>query len=370
MVFPKPEETAVLTIDGMEYRDWETVMVRQCLREHPYYHFRFTCSEGMPLSKNWAAMRIIPGQLCTVELAGEMAITGLVNTRQVFYDARRHHVEIQGSSNVMALAQATAVTKTGEFKDVTFKQFASALVKPFPGIQFLTKGQIPDTKFERISIAPGTSVLDAIEEPLRSLGSVDLTSNPKGDLVAVGDGDEGEGDTVVEGGDDNVPRASRILEGREILYNPGMAKGVYGIGQRPGDNQTWGAKAAFDNFYGTSFDSMAPQYAPQVAPLEIPVWQKSFLQGRTNAGRDWQVQDQVTVFVTVQGWLKPSGGLWEPNEFVTVISPMLVMDGGLKLTTKSVTFTQDDKSGTRTVLELCNKAALAGDIPQSPGTGQ
>src|SRR5882724_2163642 len=118
MVFPRPEETAILTIDGNEYRDWETVMVRQCMKDHPYFHFRFTCSEGMPLAKNWAAMRIIPGQLCTVTLAGNLAITGFVNTRQAFYDVRRHYVEIQGSSNVMSLAQSSAVTKTGEFKDV------------------------------------------------------------------------------------------------------------------------------------------------------------------------------------------------------------------------------------------------------------
>jgi len=372
MVFPRPEETAILTIDGNEYRDWETVMVRQCMKDHPYFHFRFTCSEGMPLAKNWAAMRIIPGQLCTVTLAGNLAITGFVNTRQAFYDVRRHYVEIQGSSNVMSLAQSSAVTKTGEFKDVTFKQYANALLKPFPAIQFLQKGQIPDTKFPRISISPGTSVIEAIEEPLRSLGSVDLTSNEKGDLVASGEGGKEEtDDTVVEDGDDNVPRASRILEGREILYNPGMAKGVYLIGQRPGDNQTWGAKAAFDNFHMTSFDSLAPGYAPQVAPLEIPAWQKSFLQGRAEAGRDWQVQDEVTVFVTVQGWLRPSGGLWKPRQSVIVISPMLIMDGeGLELETKSVTFTQDNNTGTRTVLEICNSRALAGDIPQSSGIGQ
>jgi len=36
-------------------------------------------------------------------------------------------------------------------------------------------------------------------------------------VVAVGP--EGGPDTVYEGGDDGVPRAARILEGREIIYN-------------------------------------------------------------------------------------------------------------------------------------------------------
>ncbi len=370
MVFPKPEETAVLIVNGVEYRDWETVMVRACRREFPYFHYRFTCSEGMPLSKNLAALQIIPGDECSVYLAGQLAVTGIVNTRQVFYDARRHNVEIQGSSQVIQLGQSTAITKTGEFKDVTIKQFATALLKPFPAIKFLTHGQVSDKKFERISITPGTSVIDAIEEPLRSLGSVDLTSNEKGDLVASGEGGNDEdGDTVVEGGDDNVPRSCRILEGREIIYNPGMAQQIWGIGHRPGTDDIWGAKAAFENYSMTSFDSLAPSYSPQVAPLEIPAWQKSFLEGRSNAGRDWQIQDEVTVFVTVQGWLKPSGGLWKPEMLVNVISPMLVMEESTPLEVKSVVFTQDDKRGTITVLELCNEKAIGGDIPQAKGSG-
>src|SRR6266566_3315819 len=139
MVFPKPEETAILIIDGMEYSDWETVTVRSAMREHPFLTFRFTCSEGMPLAKNWATLRIIPGMECTVILAGELAVTGLVNTRQVFYDARRHYIEIQGSSDTVGLASASVVHKTGEFKNVTFEQFAQAIVKP-TGVRFLVEG--------------------------------------------------------------------------------------------------------------------------------------------------------------------------------------------------------------------------------------
>jgi hypothetical protein len=69
--WPKNEELAILTVNGMQYRDWESVLVKHALKEHPWIHFRFTCSEGMPLAKNWAAMRIIPGMECTVTLAGQ-----------------------------------------------------------------------------------------------------------------------------------------------------------------------------------------------------------------------------------------------------------------------------------------------------------
>src|SRR4051812_17488000 len=122
MVFPKPEETAILTVNGMEFRDWETVMVKHIMREHPFVKFRFTCSEGTPIAKNFAAMQIVPGMNCTVTLAGQPAVDGIISTRQVFYDARRHHIEIQGASETMGLAQASAITKTGQFKDITYEK--------------------------------------------------------------------------------------------------------------------------------------------------------------------------------------------------------------------------------------------------------
>lgn len=365
MVFPRPEETAILIVGGREFRDWESVSVTWELRQHPYLRFRFTCSEGFPLSKNFAAMRIVPGMECTVILAGQQIVDGVVSTRQVFYDARRHHIEIQGASDTMSIAQASVVHKTGEFKDKNYQQYATELLKPFPMINFVVAGgQLPSTTFPRISIPPGTSVLEALELPLRSLGGIQLTSNPQGDLVAVV-GPFGGQDTVYEG---DLGRPS-ILEGRELIYNPGMASGIFSIGQKPGNNDEWGAKASHVPYHGNPFQSLAPSYAPQAVPLEIPAWTKDFLKGRSQGGQAWQQRDEVTVFATMQGWLRPSGGLWSAGQMVTVVSPMLVMDGGLSLQLKSATFTQDDKSGTRTVLELMNEAALAGFTPQGPGGG-
>lgn len=365
MPWPKPEELAILTVGGMKFQDWETVMVRHCLYEVPWYHFRFTCSEGMPLAKNWAAMRIMPGMECTVTLAGILAISGMVSTRQVFVDAKRHHIEIQGNNMTASLAAASVISKTGEWKDVTYKKFAEDVIKPF-GFKLVEEGgTIPAVKFPRISIPPGTSAIDALDIPLRSLGSVKLTSNASSDVVAAV-GPNGSSDTVYEG---ELGRPS-YLEAREIIYNLGMAKGIYGIGQKPGSNDEWGAKVASVPFLGNSFsESLAGKYSPQALPLEVPAWSKDHLKGRTGADRDWQSEDQVTVYATVQGWLRPSGGLWQRNQVVRVVSPMLVMKGEIPFTAKSVVFTQDNQSGTRTTLELCNPAALGGLIPQGPGGG-
>ena len=54
----------------------------------------------------------------------------------------------------------------------------------------------------------------------------------------------------------------------------------------------------------------------------------------------------------MQGWLRPSGGLWVRGQQVYVRSPMLIMDQTLLL--KAVSFTQDSETGTRSTLELVN----------------
>ena len=84
MVFPKPTELAILTVNGQNYQEWETIMVRHALRDTPAYHCKFTCSEGMPLSENFRVLKIKPGDLCTVTLAGIPAFKGKVETRQVY----------------------------------------------------------------------------------------------------------------------------------------------------------------------------------------------------------------------------------------------------------------------------------------------
>jgi prophage tail gpP-like protein len=354
----KPNELAVLQVNGQLYQDWESVSVRHCLRDHPFFTFRFTCSEGMPLSKNFGLLQIKPGDQCQVTLAGQPAVTGQVSTRQVFYDARRHHVEIQGASDTLGLAYVSAISQTGEHKDVTYDQYARALLKPFfPPIKFSVEGgALPQTKFPRISIPHGMSVMEALELPLRSIGGFPLTSSVTGGLVAA---------VGPPGGEDIVIEGQNILEGREVIFNPGIAHGLNTSGQTTGGDQKWGAQVAHVPFLSSTFQGMAAikQYLPAVMPMDLPAFDKDHLQGRSNTERDMMAVDQVTVYATVQGWLKPSGGLWKCNQVVHVRSPMLLMTGSEPLQAKSITFTQDNERGSRTVLELCNPAAMGPGVP-------
>jgi prophage tail gpP-like protein len=101
---------------------------------------------------------------------------------------------------------------------------------------------------------------------------------------------------------------------------------------------------------------------PNIIVNEAPAWSVQNLQGRAFSEKRWNADDQITVHVTVHGWLRPSGGLWVRGQDVIVDSPMLIMPNE-KLILKSATYTQDNKSGTRTTLDLRNEKAIGQSQP-------
>jgi prophage tail gpP-like protein len=370
---PKFTEIAKLTVDGRDYTDWETISVKQELRGNPPQSARFTCSEGSPLVQNWSSQQIMPGQACQVFLAGQLAFDGKVISRQVFVDGRRHHIEIQ-CANLLELSTASVITKTGEFKDSTPDQIIRSVLKGVGKNLVVLGGSLPNIKIPRLSVTPGESIIDFIDTLTRHLSqesniTISHSATPEGDFAIVV-GKTGGSDAIVEG--------QNMLEGREMIYIPMVAAPPPGdgaggdqkasqatLGQRPGDDQTWGAKAAHVPFLSKTFQMMGNTIVPSAIVAEIPLWDKSITEGRATSEKGWMNEDYVTVYGTLQGWLKPSGGLWIPGQDVVVTSPMLVMKGET-LTLKSVTYSQDNQSGTRTVLECCNANAMGG----APRAGQ
>jgi len=83
---------------------------------------------------------------------------------------------------------------------------------------------------------------------------------------------------------------------------------------------------------------------------EQPVKTISELLLRTNYEAIQAEGTQIRAYVTVQGWLRDGQVLWRTGENVMVNSPMAMLNMIMKIQT--ATFTQDDRGGTITVLEL------------------
>lgn len=351
--WPKLSETAVLTVNGRDYKEWESVSVKHEWQGQPPYSCVFTCSEGMPLAKNFAVMQIKPGDECTVTLAGFPAFTGTVVTRQVYYDAGRHHIQIQAATYAELLT-ASVIYKGMEWKDKTFKEIAESILSP-RGVNLVFEGgPPPDYRFPRISASHGESIVDFLDHVARGLGQysdtgMSFTSNAQGDFVVLM-GKSGGTDTVTEG--------KEIIIGREQIYNWGNAQSKPALTQDRGTDKKWGAAVAHSPFADLAGQSdFSGKQGPSTIFYGIPTSDNDLLKSRATTEQRWMDGDQITVTATVWGWLRPSGGLWMRNQVVRVVSPMLIMDGKDELRAKSVVFSQDNNTGTRTTLTLCNPAA-------------
>jgi len=355
---------AVVEIDGTQYYEWETVAVRLAIFEKPANTFRFTCSEASPPGQDWAAMRIIPGQKCTIFLDGYVAITGEVVTRQVYYDANQHTVEIQGQGLAGRLAEANVVSQTHEWNKITFNQLARVICSPF-GIGCVGSA-VKDKVFDRISANPSETYWELLERHARA------TATPMGETTT------GQLALNPQGGGASAIEGSNILIGREVIHSlKAVGEGMEGgdfttTGQRPGTDDSWGAEANQVHAEAPPITSdFGKGFLPKVGMHEIPGWSTDALKDRSKFEGNFADTLQIWVTCTLLGWqrngtLPPQGGLWTPGQPVSVYSPMLIMySRTLKL--KAVTFTQDNQSGTRSTVELVNSLALGGEPGAGPG---
>lgn len=363
----KPEEVAEITINGMTYYDWKSITVHRGKGEQ-YAYFKFSSTEGMPLAKDWALMRIRPGDYGVVKLAGQLAIEAIVTSRQVAYTATAHGIEITGTTPNIGASTTAAVSKTGEFKDMTFTQFANELLsKLSPPVKFIPIGPISDKVTPIRRLQPGEKVWQALEREARRLGIV-LGTDKHGNVTG------GESDTVA--GDDALVEGKNILEARETLSIQAGNGVDLSVGQDSGgtnNKNKWGAAIAHGPFgkVSNNFMSMLGSKgfaAPRLNLMEFP-GDAGDAKSRSGFESRQRSDEMANVQVVVHGWLKPSGGLWEPIGKVRVKSPMLILDEELHI--KSVTFTQDAKSGTRTTLVLerhisTDKPSVAPTSPPPP----
>lgn len=353
---PNPTEVAEIRVDGQRYRDWLSVEVVWATGD-PFCRFRFTCSEGVPLLKNWSEFRIRPGQFVDIFLAGQPAIiNAMVLTRQVAYTATHHGIEIAGVSRNGAAVFAGANTKTGEFRNATPLQVIKKLYGMI-GVGVKQIGKIDNSSMHRFSIPPGQTIWGAIE-PITRMAGATIGSAIDG-TVLLGVGGGLSGDPLIEG--------VNILEGRELLSIKDGAGPDVTVAQRGATDNESGPKVTHEPFSKATNQIMqlfggGGTYSARTTLMELP---GLIANTATRAGFEGakRPDEMANVTITVQGWVMSNGSLWpHPMNGGTqlhVDSVMLLLHEPLKLV--KVTFTQDVRAGTRTTLELVR--VVEGGIP-------
>jgi prophage tail gpP-like protein len=332
------KEKATLIVGGGKFEDWESVWVQKTYGDS-HHQFRFTCAERDPPAK-----QIKPEDECTIELDGQLAITGMVITRQTAFDGNNHGVQLLGASNTWSAARSSIDHKTNSFDGKTFIQIAEEVLEK-TGVKYKKKGTISEKKFDRCHVHIGETIFAFLDRIAREV-KVIVTADKEGDFLFIGENYNGEKiGALIEGV--NIKSCSAIesvsAERSEFLIN----------------NST----AASDSQHGTKASEQQAKekgrlkrYSILLVPNEQPVWTEDEVKKRAKNEKMWTEQQRIQATFVVQGWTSGTGRLWEPGSSVRVKSEMAMLDRELII--QSATYTQDNASGTLTTLLCVTPAGL------------
>jgi len=333
---PKASEVAKLIVAGRSFEDWDTVWVQHRWMDG-WPHFRFSCAERAPLPTIWALMQFKPGDPCTIFLGGQLAVTGIILQRQTAYDARSHQVLLSGVGRQWAAVTSSVNSKTGKYEgDLT--SIAEKVLGEVGG-SLRTVGTVDPKKFDPpLQRHPGEQVFDFLDRAAR-MRKAHIGSDKDGNTLLIGQ----HTGTVVQ----------QLVEGRNILkmqcvFSNDQLYSTYKLkGQAPvSEGKSMRSAAEMESTVkGTLgifryFESVTEQPVKDIAELIMRNTYEALLREGT----------LIRAYVTVQGWLRDDQVLWQTGDDVLVDSPMAMLNMVMKIQT--ATFTQDDRTGTTTMLEL------------------
>jgi prophage tail gpP-like protein len=354
----KPQELAVLTVNGVKFDDWESVTVQKRYGD-PFTWFRFTAAERDPevARKNefplWHRLQFKPGDACTVELAGIEAVNGWIEVRQVAYNATSHGVMLIGKSVTAWAARSSVDTKTGSFDGKNILQVAQEILAPYPvGIKVV--GQIDMTPFVHLQNEKGELIWDFLERLARPRGIV-MGSDSEGNFLLIGDHTFATVTELIEG--QNIKSCQCTIRHDQTYLKFAADAQATATDDRSGSDAS--------ELHAEVPSRIQQPHSKLITPAEQPVTSQAEVQKRAENERVWHDDTEVQATITVQGWLCNEGRLWTPGDHIFVRSPMAMLNQVLAI--QNATFTQDSTNGTETVLDMVLPGLLKGKLNLDPG---
>ena len=358
---PNPAEVAQLGVAGVNFQDWESVWV-QIRWKDGYPMFRFTAAEYATLPTLWTALQFKPNDFCQIILGGQLAITGVILTRQTSYDANNHVVELSGTSPTYFAANSSIDAKKSNFDNMSMQAIATKAAGDL-GANVITVGLVNPKPFPQVQAQPGELLFDFLDKLARQRGAV-MGSDHLGNFLLIGD--------------HQSPIVQDLIEGENILkmqciISIAMTSTEYSTsGQVSNASQVSPMMAALMAAHVPG--SLIGVYRSIQTVLEHPASGVDDVMARAYYEQRFREGTVITAYVTVQGWLRDGKNLWRAGDAVYVSSPMAMLD--LPMSIQTVTYQQDSASGTTTTLELVLPWLLGskpygttpGDTPTQPGT--
>ena len=157
-----------------------------------FTYFRFTAAERDPIFTKQGSFPAVAKAAvqartirCTILLAGQLAVTGFIETRQVAYDANQHGVMLIGKSWTAPAARSSVDTKTGNFDKKNILQVAQEVLADYP-VGLKVVGTLDLTPFDKLQNEKGELIWDFLERIARPRGVV-MGSDEAGNFLLIGE---------------------------------------------------------------------------------------------------------------------------------------------------------------------------------------
>lgn len=342
----KQAEIAAIVAGGQTYSYWQTVEIEREFGQGVSY-MTFSVAEPSDNAASFAAQKLGIFTPAQGFLAGQLAITGTIDTRQAAYNKDQHAVMIRVISLTGELVNSTVDGKPGQYRNYSLPQIARAVAAP-AGVNIATLGAPPglDKAFLRVSEHIGETRFALIER-LARWRNIHLVDDQNGNLVLAQPGGAAGSPVaaLVEG--------QNIEAARLIMYANLATSQVSVKTNLPGSDQTWGDAAR--NIEATATNGGMPFNRKLVIAGEQPEDQQG---AQMRAQYELAVNNLQTceAMVTVKGWQLDDGSLWlnHMGEPVTLYSPMLMPSGAAYVTlfVKKVRSYQNDENGSGSEITL------------------
>lgn len=256
---------------------------------------------------------------------------------------------VSGRSKSQDVIDSSAVHDTGQFKDKTPQEIAAALDQF--GVGITTDETLKKKPIYRI--APGETVFRCLEMLCREQG-VFPVGQADGSIKITKGGKQRHAGGLVEGGNIKIIEADHNWSGR---HSDVIVRGQAPYGHGPEALQ----------IEGKARDAEVGRYRPVVVVHSGDIVDKDRAKQRAQSRRDREAGNSLKAYVTVQGFFDEAGTLWEPGALAFVDSDFADIHQDMAI--ESVTFSQDRKSGSLSVLNLVDPRALGGKGGGGGGAG-
>ncbi len=339
-------EIVTVVAGGMVYTGWEKVTVtagiKQAARE-------FT----LETTERPGAWNFPPGTPAQVLSNGDLLAAGFVNDYSGHVEAKSHRITIRGRSKSQDLVDSSAEHETGYWENKDPEEIGRDLDRHGVGV----KAEVPLDKIPYWQLAPGETVFRTLERSLRPQGA-SMMGTPEGDIRITNA-------SVARSAFGILMEGLNIKSAQFSISDHNRHSKYIVRGQR-----RHGRDAASLRVRGYSSDSGGKRKRTKILINETDTDQHR-ADKRAEHERDAAAGNSIRCSIQTQGFRDMAGRLFEPNTIIWVHAPIL-MHLTMGMLIESLRFSQDDKSGSITELQLVDPRAhkgKGGGGAQGPGMG-